>query len=71
MKQDNPDRGPTTWGYDNTHILIAVLIVCGVIAAVLYVYTSYTTPDPLPATHTTAPAVPAPTGQGPGVPARP
>jgi hypothetical protein len=71
VKQDNLKQGPRTGGYDNNHILFAVLIVFGVLAIGWYGYTTYIAPaaDPLP--HTTAPASMEPTGLGQGTPDRP
>jgi hypothetical protein len=71
VKQDNLKPGPRTGGYDNNHILFAVIIIFAVLAIGWYGYTTYIAPAPDPLPRTTAPTALEPTGLGPGTPSRP
>jgi hypothetical protein len=71
MKQDNLKQGPRTGGYDNNHILFAILIIFGVLAIGWWGYTTYIAPSAVPVPHATAPTTLEPTGLGPGTPSRP
>jgi hypothetical protein len=41
---NGPDNRPRTFGYDNTHILIAAIVILGVLGGIWYVYGAYVAP---------------------------
>jgi hypothetical protein len=41
---NRPDNRPRTFGYDNTHILIAAIVILGVLGGLWYVYGAYVAP---------------------------
>jgi hypothetical protein len=43
---DRPDNRPRTFGYDNTYILIAAIVILGVLDGLWYVYGTYLAPKP-------------------------
>jgi hypothetical protein len=43
---DRREKTPRTLGYDNNHVLIAILILCGVVGGVSYLYGAYFAPQP-------------------------